>query len=58
MQKLAKVDLPACGKATAVATCHWHVAKSRLSNPPTTKKSQTAKAVWDFLSLHYKKDRV
>jgi hypothetical protein len=22
-----------CGKATAVATCHRHVAKSRLSSP-------------------------
>ena len=22
-----------CGKATAVAACHWHAAKSRLSNP-------------------------
>ena len=22
-----------CGKATAVATCHWHVAKCRLSSP-------------------------
>ena len=31
------VDSLFCGKATAVATCHWHVAKSRLSNPPEQK---------------------
>ncbi len=24
-----------CGKATAVETCHRHVSKSRLSNPPS-----------------------
>ena len=24
-----------CGKATAVATVHWTVAKSHLSNPPS-----------------------
>ena len=27
-----------CGKATAVETCHWHVSKSRLSNPTFGKK--------------------
>ncbi len=27
------VDSLFCGKATAVETCHWHVSKSRLSNP-------------------------
>ena len=31
------VDSLFCGKATAVATCHRHVAKSRLSNPPNKK---------------------
>ena len=27
-----------CGKATAVATCHRQLAKSRLSNPPKYQK--------------------
>ena len=27
------VDSLCCGKATPVETCHWHVSKSRLSNP-------------------------
>ena len=31
------MDLLFCGKATPVATCHRHVAKSRLSNPPSPK---------------------
>ena len=31
-------DLLFCGKATAVATCHWHIAKSRLSSNVTQKK--------------------
>ena len=29
-----------CGKATAVAACHRHTAKSRLSNPTHNKKQQ------------------
>ena len=29
-----------CGKATPVAECHWHSAKSRLSNPPSDEKKQ------------------
>ena len=29
-----------CGKATAVETCHWHVSKSRLSNPTFGAKKQ------------------
>ena len=28
-----KVGFLFCGKATAVAMCHRHIAKSRLSNP-------------------------
>ena len=31
------VDSLFCGKATAVATCHRHAAKSRLSYPPKQK---------------------
>ena len=27
------MDSLACGQATAVATCRWQLAKSRLSNP-------------------------
>ena len=30
-----RTDSPACGQATAVATVHRTVAKSRLSNPPS-----------------------
>ena len=35
-----RTDSLFCGKATAVATCHRHVAKSRLSNPPSIQKDQ------------------
>ena len=34
-----------CGKATAVATCPRHVAKSRLSNPSIAKKNYPQRAV-------------
>ena len=40
-----RTDSPGCGRATAVATCHRHVAKSRLSNPsskyPNAEKDQS-----------------
>ncbi len=33
-------DLLFCGKATAVAACHWHAAKSRLSNPSLIRRQE------------------
>jgi hypothetical protein len=49
-----KTDSLFCGKATAVATCHRHVAKSRLSNPsskyPNAEKDQS-KRIGLFLAL-------
>ena len=44
-----RTDSLACGRATAVATCHRHVAKSRLSNPYTTTKSPTPEGVGLFV---------
>ena len=35
---LGRTDSPGCGRATAVASVHWTLAKSRLSNPSTTTK--------------------
>ena len=37
-----------CGKATAVATCHRHVAKSRLSNPTRNRNTPSR---WDGVFL-------
>ena len=45
------VDSLRCGEATAVATCHRHVAKSRLSNPPS--KYPYAEIVQHLLVLDY-----
>ena len=45
-KKRQRTDSLACGRATAVATVHRTVAKSRLSNPmssPTTKKPLSVK---------------
>ena len=39
------MDSPGCGRATAVATCHRHVAKSRLSNPSSKQKRDTPNGV-------------
>ena len=36
-----KVGFLFCGKATAVATCHRHIAKSRLSNPTFRENKKT-----------------
>ena len=36
-----KVGFLFCGKATAVATCRRHIAKSRLSNPTFRKNKKT-----------------
>ena len=46
-----QTDSPGCGRATAVASVHRTLAKSRLSNPvssPTTKKTNTFWC-WSFL---------
>ena len=45
---LGRTDSLFCGKATAVASVHWTLAKSRLSNPSTTTKSPTPKGVGLF----------
>ena len=40
-----RVDSLFCGKATPVATCRRHVAKSRLSNPPSIENRQPLKGL-------------
>ena len=40
---LRRQDLLFCGKATAVAACHRHPAKSRLSNLPITNNKKEAR---------------
>ena len=40
-QKLLQTDSLFCGKATAVASVHRTLAKSRLSNPPSKYPYQT-----------------
>ena len=49
--RMEGTDSLRCGEATAVATVHWTVAKSRLSNPMSspTRKSPIAKAIGLFL---------
>ena len=42
-----KVDSLFCGKATPVAACHRHTAKSRLSNPKIQKLSSKHKCLLD-----------
>ena len=37
-----------CGKATAVETCHWHVSKSRLSNPTFGVKNKDHPDGWSL----------
>ena len=43
-------DLLFCGKATAVAACHWHAAKSRLSNPSLIRRQERPE-INDFRSF-------
>ena len=38
-----------CGRARLVATCHRHVAKSRLSNPPSPTTKKPDLSVWSFI---------
>ena len=42
MNMNSRTDSPACGRATAVATVHRTVAKSRLSSPFRSDKQKSA----------------
>ena len=45
--RIIQTDSLACGRATAVATVHWTVAKSRLSNPSSpTKPKNPVRTDW------------
>ena len=47
----AKMDSLCCGKATAVATVHWTVAKSRLSSPFWLSRPLRCSVLWGSVSF-------
>ena len=55
---IQQTDSLRCGEATAVASVHRTLAKSRLSNPSTTTKSPTPNGVGLFVAIADKIDAV